>query len=193
MGEFGEGMSVPQLKYFACITLGVVFGFIFQNYAGSCGNSLHPTAYSRSEEYSSRDIASATSPDFEEESVRVYDTLDDLGSKEFSCNPRGAYEELTNLHYYRTKLEKHQKRGEANKARTATILRKVQQAEAAESAFRSCIQKTIPEVLKVWDGDLQKKSLRNAFLLYDKEQDKNGIDLKVLQDTAVMLDSLESA
>ena len=116
--------------------------------------------------------------------------LEEISSKPFSCDARGAFDELTSLYKHRIDLQARHKRGEANRARTATITRKTQQAEAAEGAFRICVQKMVPELLGIWDDMLKKNQLdlRNSNKFYDKD----GITMEVLKKTADMLESVES-
>jgi hypothetical protein len=109
-----------------------------------------------------------------------------------SCNTRSAYEELTRLHSRREQLEQREKRGESNRARSATIIRKAQEARAAEGAFQACLRNTIPELLMVWNEDLKTNSVRLKEASFNKLHDKDGVNLDVLQETADMLDLMEN-
>lgn len=110
-----------------------------------------------------------------------------LGSKEYSCNTIGAFEELTQLHHRRVELDERRAKGEANRARTTSIERKAGSAHVAESTFRMCVQKLIPELLSVWD-----ERVRNKELVYHhrKGKDTDEIDLDVLKQTADAFEEL---
>jgi hypothetical protein len=124
--------------------------------------------------------------------VEGYDEVDASARNAFSCNSHAAYDELTKLYSRRVELEKHRARGEANRDRTAVILRKTGQAEAAEQAFRSCVGKMVPELLKVWDDDMRKNRLRVREKLMNSKYDQDGVNLAVLEETADMLDSIQN-
>lgn len=113
----------------------------------------------------------------------------DFSKSQFACNSQAAYEELTRLHFKRIQLETHNKRGDANRDRTSTILRKYQSASSAESSFRSCMNSMIPELLDKWDEDLKggKVSLRKWS--QSDEVKINGITLQTLEETANAIDS----
>lgn len=122
---------------------------------------------------------------------QMFDRLDSLASSAFSCNTRVAYDELTILHARRVELEKHRARGEANRDRVAVISRKAGQAESAETAFRSCVGKMVPELLQLWEDDLRKNQLRVREKLTNNNYDKVGINLAVLEKTADMFDTIQ--
>ena len=122
----------------------------------------------------------------------MYDKFDSLASNSFSCNNRAAYDELTVLHARRVELEKHHARSEANRDRIAVIQRKAGQAESAERAFRSCVGKMVPELLKMWDEDLGKNQLRIREKLMNRKNEQDGVSLAVLEETADMLDSIQN-
>ena len=124
--------------------------------------------------------------------VEMFDKFDSLASNAFSCNNRAAYDELTTLYARRIELEKHRARGEANRDRIAVISRKTGQAESAERAFRSCVAKMVPELLKMWDEDLTKNQLRIREKLINNKYDKDGVSLADLEETADMLDSIQN-
>lgn len=107
-----------------------------------------------------------------------------LGSKEYSCNTVGAFEELTQLHQRSVALEERRAKGEANLARTATIQRKTGNAHVAESTFRMCVQKLIPELLSAWDERAKRKDL-----VYHHTE-AGEIDMDVLKQTADALEEL---
>jgi len=107
-----------------------------------------------------------------------------LASKEFSCNSQFAFEELTRLHKRHQQLEAHLKKGEANRDRSAVILRKTGQARAAENAFRECMNSMMPELLSEWDALLESNKI-NFYAWDDKnEAEHNGITLEVLNEVA---------
>lgn len=117
------------------------------------------------------------------------DYLDNIVSNKFSCNARSAYEELTRLHFRRASLDEHSDKGEANRARLATIQRKANAAGAAEGAFRSCLQLVVPDLLTEWEENLAKKSLTRKSTWDEKaEGSHHGITLDVLKNTADALD-----
>jgi len=113
------------------------------------------------------------------------DPLNDIVSDKFSCNARSAYEELTRLHFRRVNLDEHRKKGDANRARIATIQRKATAADAAEGAFRSCVNLVLPELLTEWDEKLAKKAITSRKTWDDRaEESHHGITLDVLKETA---------
>lgn len=117
------------------------------------------------------------------------DYLDDIVSNKFSCNARSAYEELTRLHFRRVSLDEHRKKGEANRARTATIQRKATAIDAAEGAFRRCLQLVVPDLLTEWEEKLAKKLVTATRIWDEKAEEKHhGITLDVLEETADALD-----
>ncbi|CAL6332028.1 unnamed protein product [Bathycoccus prasinos] len=111
---------------------------------------------------------------------------------EFSCNVLGALENLSKLHSRRVDIEKRNSRGEANNIRIANLKRKTDEAVAAERAMRTCMQSTLPEVLKMWDEELAKnKKLGRQWWTEAKEATISGIDIKVLEETADLISSDE--
>jgi len=124
--------------------------------------------------------------------VELFDKVDSLASNAFTCNNRAAYNELTTLYSRRVELERHRARGEANRDRIAVISRKAGEASSAEHAFRSCIAKMAPEVLQLWDDDLKKNRLKIRENLVNKNYDRDGINLAVLEETADKLDSIQN-
>ncbi|CAL6333917.1 unnamed protein product [Bathycoccus prasinos] len=115
--------------------------------------------------------------------------LSTLVSAKFSCNPYSAFERLSRLHKNRVRLDKKRKKGEANRARTATIVRKAGVADAEESAFRNCLQLVLPEVLEEWD---QKAANSQLSVGWDEGSEKkiSGITFTQLEESA---DELESS
>lgn len=111
--------------------------------------------------------------------------LESFSEHQYACNTRGAYEELTNLHKRSKDLDEHKKRGEANRSRQATIVRKADAARAAEHAFRECVSTMMPELLNFWDESLKKGDLN--FHTWSEEKN-NGITLALLEDTADTID-----
>ena len=117
--------------------------------------------------------------------------LSSMSSQSFACNTRRAFDELTRLHRRSSELESRQRRGEANRARTATIVRKTGQARAAEASFRSCVKDMMPELLERWESDLKSNKLN--FRKWDEfsEQLVDGVTLEDLQKTAGDLDQVQ--
>ena len=178
-----------HLKFMVCFALGVALGYYLRV---PCPNSPLPTTKLPIFPKSNIEPIYSTVSDPQSESSKGYMELEELSSKPFSCNPRGAYEELTRLHSKREQLEKRQKGGESNRARTATIIRKAQEAQAAEGAFRSCVRSTLPELLMIWDEDLRTNSVKLKDASFNRFLDKDGVNLDVLQETADMLDLVEN-
>jgi len=115
--------------------------------------------------------------------------IQSLSSRQFSCNSQAAYEKLTKLHQAAKSLESRHKKGEANRARTATIGRKFESARAAETAFRSCVGTMMPEVLSSWDNKLKLGKLDFQGWDDEKEKENDGITFEVLEKTADSLDA----
>lgn len=110
-------------------------------------------------------------------------------SKEFSCNFLGALEYLAQLHTGRMALEKHSKRGEANRIRVANLERKLGQARSAESAMRKCVKITVPELLAYWDESLKKNpNLGKRWITEREEVLNSGITIQELEKMAEELD-----
>jgi len=87
---------------------------------------------------------------------------------------RLAYEELTRLHKNKIILINKVAKGEANRARTATIQRKSDAATSGDLAFRHCVGAMMPELLAAWDNDVKKPGfgkvgMRKAKQNYQKE------------------------
>jgi len=111
-----------------------------------------------------------------------------LAHNQYACNTIAAFEELTSLHGRTIYLEKRHKNGEANRDRSASIERKVGEARAAESSFRQCVKKMMPELLNSWDEKASKNELK---LTSKKHKEANNeINLQVLRETA---DALEGS
>jgi hypothetical protein len=138
------------------------------------------------------EVASCKYAPFErsEESALTADKLMVMSAHQFSCNTELAYEELTKLHQTSARLKEHVKRGEANRDRTQTIIRKSLGAQKSEQSYRSCLEKMMPELLVVWDDDLKSGKLRKGNKWDDtKEETIGGITFKTLEETA---DAIES-
>ena len=183
--------SVPEysghLKCMLCFALGVTLG----HYSVFCPNLPSASSLPIFPKSNIEPTYSTTS-DSQSRSSKGFMELEELSSKPFSCNTRSAYEELTRLHSRREQLEQREKRGESNRARTATIIRKAQEAQAAEGAFRSCVRSTLPELLMIWDEDLRTNSVKLKDASFNRFLDKDGVNLDVLQETADMLDLVEN-
>lgn len=123
------------------------------------------------------------------EAFPLKDDFTTLSSKEFSCNSRLAFEQLSKLHARRIELDEHRKRGDANRARIGTINRKAIAADAAESAFRGCLSAMMPELLEFWDDKNRKGLISPRQWDNDEEKKINGITFEVLEQTASQLDS----
>ena len=106
------------------------------------------------------------------------------GSERYSCNTEFASDELTRLHRNSEKLQTHASKGDANRARTATIARKAAQAASAEAAFRICVKGMVPELLNEWDNRL--KNHGSTSIIWDERSEikVGGITLDVLESTA---------
>ena len=109
-------------------------------------------------------------------------------SQSFSCNTRRVLDELTRLHKISDMLESRRKRGEANRARSATIVRKEGQSKAAESSFRRCVGDMMPELLERWESDLNSNKLNLRKWDESAEQQVDGITFDVLRETAEELE-----
>lgn len=127
--------------------------------------------------------------------LKEVETLDatvqalELSKNQFACNSLKAFEELTRLHRRAENLREHEKRGEANRDRYATIRRKATAASSAESAFRKCVSSFMPELLNLWDekfklGQIDFRAWNDA-----KEKDVDGISLQTLEKTAEYMDN----
>jgi len=117
----------------------------------------------------------------------VLDKVFSFSEKEFACNAQLAFEELSRLHAKRLNLDAHSKRGDANRDRTATITRKAVAADAAENAFRGCLNRMMPELLKFWDEKNSKGQLKRH---WDEEKERNivGITFEVMEQSALELE-----
>ena len=111
----------------------------------------------------------------------------DLSKNPFSCNSMQAFEELTRLHVRAQKLREREKKGEANRARIATVHRKVTTAVAAENGFRNCVNDMMPEVLKLWDDKLKLGRIKYGWD-NDKEKAIDGITYQTLEKLADAMD-----
>jgi len=116
------------------------------------------------------------------------------GSTAFACNTQRAFETLTRLHMKRIELDEHRVRGDANLAREGTIARKATAADAAENAFRDCMNVMMPELLNDWDEKSRKKEI-NIKRRWDekKEEEIGGISFKDFEQTAAEMDTTISA
>ena len=120
-------------------------------------------------------------------------SLESLSARQYSCNSLAAFEKLTHLHHQTIYLEDRQKRGESNRARTATIIRKAGQARAAESAYRDCVSSMMPELLDLWDEKAKHGQVNTGGWSEKNEKEvTNGITMKELNSMADMLDASET-
>lgn len=110
-----------------------------------------------------------------------------FSNRPFSCNAQLAFEELSQLHERRLKLAAHAARGDANRARTATIERKAGTAMSAENSFRSCVSNMMPELLNFWEEKNKEGLLKNHWD-EKKEIENDGITVEELQQTAAELE-----
>lgn len=174
------GYAYAALRYCAYVLVGFFFGYLMR----TSPHSSDPLGSGVS--LSQKQVVCSTS-----ENVIDYnlDRIDSLSKDPFSCNTRGAYDELTRFYTHRIKLEERMKMGEANRARTATISRKTAQSESAEQAFRTCVKTVMPQVLDLWDKDLRNKNLRIKHILTNYKYDNAGINLSALEKTADELTS----
>jgi len=104
----------------------------------------------------------------------------------FSCNSRLAFEELTRLHMRSLQLQSRRRQGEANRARTASIIEKAGQATAAEKSFRKCVSDMMPELLADWDKKLEMNQLKQP---WNEDKIPNSITFEELEKTATLLDA----
>lgn len=118
------------------------------------------------------------------------DSFFKLSENQFSCNAQKAFEKLTLLHFRANNLAEHNKRGDANKARTETVLRKFGQASSAEASFRICLSSIMPELLSKWDNELAHGKINVKAWSEDNEINIEGITFETLERTA---DALEKA
>lgn len=130
-------------------------------------------------------------PNYESQEPFGSNNIMDIVAKPYSCNPVRALQELSALRKRHLSLVEHQKRGEANRARTATLQRKVAQAGSAEDAFRKCVNVMTPELLKEWDEASDKSFIKKNIPVWDEDAEKkiDGITFKELEKTAEALDS----
>lgn len=112
-----------------------------------------------------------------------------LSEHQNSCNTLKTFEELTHLHKKAKDLKEHNRRGEANSVRRATIARKANAAFAAENAFRTCVGTMMPELLSLWDSKLKNGELNFREWSDATEKHITGITLATLEETADVLDS----
>jgi len=125
----------------------------------------------------------------ERETLGTNAQIIELSKNQFACNSFEAFEELTRLHMRAENLHEHEKRGEANRDRLATVRRKASAASSAESAFRKCVSSMMPELLNLWDekfklGQIDFKAWNDA-----KEKAVDGISLQTLEETAKSMDN----
>jgi len=166
----------------------LVAGFYLCYYLTNVGNG---SIAQQCEKDSIENIDSHTLPAVEAHDARKtlteveHEDLEEIISRPFACNARLGLEELSKLHQNRVKLGTRRSKGEANRDRTANIIRKAGKAEAAESAFRTCVQVLMPEVLKFWD----ERSIEGKLVFNSKKYENDGgIDIHVLEETADRLD-----
>ena len=119
------------------------------------------------------------------------DDLTTLSSKEFACNTRLAFDHLSKLHARRINLDEHRKRGDANRARIGTIIRKATAADAAEGAFRGCLSMMMPELLELWDDKNREGKINMKDWSSEKEKNIDGITRETLEQTASALESAQ--
>ena len=113
----------------------------------------------------------------------------ELSKNQFACNSLEAFEELTRLHWKAENLHEHEKRGEANRDRYATIRRKAAAASTAESAFRKCVSSFMPELLNLWDKKLKLGHIDFRAWNGAKEKAVDGISFQTLEETAKSMDN----
>ena len=168
-------VTAPYLLLFSALLGGSSFYLGF-NTGRKVRNTFSPTLTDRFDGVSSVEKKPLSTEPF------PLDTLTALSSKEFACNTHVAFDRLSELHSRRLKLEQHFQRGEANRARTATVERKALSARAAETAYRSCVSSMMPELLKFWD---EKKDHQLKQWSEKKERaTETGITYELLEQTA---------
>ena len=180
--------TLSNLRILLCLGVGFLLGIsvYLPNYKAEnfCDSSLESTHLLPSKKYSeqlkTKHVVERSDPS---EEIML------LSRNEYACNTLGAFDELTALHQRSAELDKRKVKGEANRARTATMERKITSAHVAESTFRMCVQKLIPELLDVWDGQMKRNELPIQHTRKGhKEED--GIDLGDLENMANALEGL---
>ena len=120
----------------------------------------------------------------------IVSDLTNYGSQAFACNTQRAFETLTTLHTRRIKLDDHRVRGDANLAREGTFARKATAADAAENAFRDCMNVMMPELLNDWDEKSGKKQIQFRKPWDEKKEQKiGGISFKDFEQTAAEMEN----
>ena len=181
----GNGLAISKVLFF-------FFGF-FLGYASKFATLYKLNSSSCPDNYN-YNLETSNSSVLEREKTEVstenkFSEFLGFSKFKFACNSQTAYEELTRLYLKRQQLEEHNSRGEANRDRKATILRKTQQARSAEGSFKLCVKSMLPELLTKWEDDLKKGLLRRNTQWSDRaEEEIGGITLKTLEETTILLD-----
>jgi len=177
----------PGSAVFMQLLLCIACSFLFGMYFG------------KTTEYCPRTICeNSPQPDnlvtYDPQKMPLVSDLSNFGTAPFACNTQRAFETLTRLHTKRIKLDEHRLGGDANLAREGTIARKATAADAAENAFRDCMNVMMPELLNDWDEKSRKKEI-NIKRRWDekKEEEIGGISFKDFEQTAAEMDTTISA
>ena len=176
--------------YIMVFFVGVVLG-TFTNHG--CKESTAPQYYNRVDNNNNNNnnffypARRLTSVEETKESLRLVK----LSEQQFSCNAQRAFEELTQLHLRAKRLAEHNTGGDANRARIGTIARKYGAARSAETAFRSCVSDMMPDLLRVWDSQLEKGLISARSWKESDEILIDGITFKTLEETADYLERVE--
>jgi hypothetical protein len=175
--------TFEQQSIGAGMIFSIAFSFILGLWVGKSLESCHQALSSSDKILNNRETL------VDPELAPVSDKLSQLSSLKFACNTRIAFEHLSELHTKRTGLEEHRQRGDANRARIATIERKAAAAAAAEGAFRSCLNGMMPELLAYWDEQSRKNQISKRQWGERDEASRGGITFDDLQRTAAELEN----
>jgi len=184
LASFDPPSSAVVMQLLLCIACSFLFGVYFgKTIADSprtiCENSLLPESLDT----------------YESQKMSIDSDFSNYGSAAFACNTQRAFETLTRLHMKRIKLDEHRVRGDANLAREGTISRKATAADAAENAFRDCMNVMMPELLNDWDEKSRTKQLNIRKQWDEQKEEKNteGITFKEFELTAAEIENSISA
>ena len=163
------------------VIFSIALSFILGLYVGKSVESCNEAPSSSYKILNSRETLVDPAP--------VADKLSQLSSLKFACNTQIAFEHLSELHIKRISLEEHRQRGDANRARIATIERKAAAAAAAEGAYRSCLNGMMPELLEHWDEQNRKNQISKGQWGERDEVSIGGITFDDLQRSAAELEN----
>jgi hypothetical protein len=178
------------LRYLLCLGLGFLAGYSVEHRHQELRSNedTFDVSFSKGSENSMSAKDHLSFSETPSPSKTVMENVQYLSGKEYACNTQGAFEELSILHARRLELERRKKNGEANRDRTATIARKYGNSLSAESSFRLCVQKMIPELLNSWDTALEHNEISLKSPSKHKKE-SNEINIDVLRETAESLEN----